>query len=154
MLKNSLLLFMLAFVMSASAMAQNSQRTLDLEEVKAIAQAAEERAKKDNWNVVIAIVDAGGHLLYLQRMDGVQIASIEVAQKKAKAAALYKRPTKVFEDGLKSGNQGLMLLPGVIASEGGVPIVHDGQVIGAIGVSGVTSAQDGIIANAAIDVLK
>lgn len=154
MLKNSLLLFMLAFVMSASAMAQNSQRTLAFEEVKAIAQAAEERAKKDNWNVVIAIVDAGGHLLYLQRMDGVQIASIEVAQKKAKAAALYKRPTKVFEDGLKSGNQGLMLLPGVIASEGGVPIVHDGQVIGAVGVSGVTSAEDGIIANSAIDALK
>lgn len=135
-------------------MAQNSQRTLGSEEVKAIAQAAEERAKKDNWNVVIAIVDAGGHLLYLQRMDGVQIASIEVAQKKAKAAAFYKRPTKAFEEGLKSGNQGLMLLPGVIASEGGVPIIHDGQVIGAVGVSGVTSAQDGIIANAGIDALK
>ncbi len=154
MLKNSLLLFMLAFVMSAAAMAQNNQRTLGADEVKSIAKAAEERAKKDNWNVVIAIVDAGGHLLYLQRMDGVQIASIEVAQKKAKAAAFYKRPTKVFEDGLKSGNQGLMLLPGVIASEGGVPILHDGQVIGAIGVSGVTSAEDGIIANAAVDALK
>lgn len=154
MLKNSLLLFMLAFVISASAMAQDSQRTLGLEEVKSIAKAAEERAKKDNWNVVIAIVDAGGHLLYLQRMDGVQIASIEVAQKKAKAAAFYKRPTKVFEDGLKSGNQGLMLLPHVIASEGGVPILHNGNVIGAIGVSGVTSAEDGIIANAGIDALK
>jgi glc operon protein GlcG len=154
MLKNSLLLFMLGFMTMAVAMAQNSQRTLGSEEVKAIAQAAEERAKKDNWNVVIAIVDAGGHLLYLQRMDGVQIASIEVAQKKAKAAAFYKRPTKAFEEGLKSGNQGLMLLPGVIASEGGVPIIHDGQVIGAVGVSGVTSAQDGIIANAGIDALK
>lgn len=154
MLKNSLLLFMLAFVISVSAMAQNSQRTLGLEEVKSMAKAAEERAKKDNWNVVIVIVDAGGHLLYLQRMDGAQIASIEVAQKKAKAAAFYKRPTKVFEDGLKSGNQGLMLLPGVIASEGGVPILHNGNVIGAIGVSGVTSAQDGIIANAAIEALK
>lgn len=154
MLKNSLLLFMLGFMTMAVAMAQNSQRTLGSEEVKAIAQAAEERAKKDNWKVVIAIVDAGGHLLYLQRMDGVQIASIEVAQKKAKAAAFYKRPTKAFEEGLKSGNQGLMLLPGVIASEGGVPIIHDGQVIGAVGVSGVTSAQDGIIANAGIDALK
>ena len=135
-------------------MAQNSQRTLGLEEVKSMAKAAEERAKKDNWNVVIAIMDAGGHLLYLQRMDGAQIASIEVAQKKAKAAAFYKRPTKGFEDGLKSGNQGLMLLPDVIASEGGVPILHDGKVIGAIGVSGVTSAQDGSIANAAIEALK
>ena len=154
MLKKPLLLFMLAFGISAAAMAQDSQRTLNLEEVKSMVKAAEERAKKDNWNVVIAVMDAGGHLVYLQRMDGVQIASIEVAQKKAKAAAFYKRPTKVFEEGLKSGNQGLMLLPGVIASEGGVPIVHDGQVIGAVGVSGVTSAEDGIIANSAIDALK
>ena len=154
MLKKPLLLFMLTFLVSAAAMAQTSQRTLSLDEVKSMVKAAEERAKKDNWNVVIAIVDAGGHLLYLQRMDGVQIASIEVAQKKAKAAAFYKRPTKVFEEGLKSGNQGLMLLPGVIASEGGVPILHDGKVIGAIGVSGVTSAEDGIIANAAVDALQ
>src|SRR5690606_15901808 len=117
-----------------SAVAQSHQRTLTLEEVKVMDKAAEDRARQDNWNVVIAIVDAGGHLLYLQRMDGVQIASIEVAQKKAKAAAFYKRPTKAFEEGLKSGNQGLMLLPGVIASEGGVPIIHDGQVIGAVGV--------------------
>src|SRR5690606_6810226 len=154
MLKNSLLLIMLGSMTLAVAMAQNSHRTLGSEAVKAIAQAAAERAKRDNGKVVIGMVDAGGHLLYLQRMDGVQIASIEVAQKKAKAAAFYKRPTKAFDEGLKSGNQGLMLLPGVIASEGGVPIIHDGQVIGAVGVSGVTSAQDGIIANAGIDALK
>ena len=154
MLKKPLLLFMLTCLVSAAAMAQNSQRTLSLEEVKSMVKAAEERAKKDNWNVVIAVVDAGGHLVYLQRMDGVQTASIEVAQKKARAAVLYKRPTKVFEDGLKSGNSGLMLLPNVIASEGGVPIIHDGQAIGAIGVSGVTSAEDGIIANAAVEALK
>lgn len=86
-------------------------------------------------------------------MDGVQIASIDVAQKKAKAAAFYRRPTKSFEDALKSGNTGIILLPDVIASEGGVPIIHEGTVIGAIGVSGVTSAQDGIIAEAALEVL-
>lgn len=154
MLKRPLLLFVLALLTGVAAMAQSSPSTLNLEDVKSMVKAAEERAKKDNWNVVIAIVDAGGHLVYLQKMDGVQLASIEVAQKKARAAALYRRPTKVFEEGLKSGNQGLMLLPGVIASEGGVPIIHDGQVIGAIGVSGVTSAQDGIIANAAVDALK
>lgn len=154
MLKRPLLLFVLALLTSVAAMAQSSPRALSLEDVKSMVKAAEERAKKDNWNVVIAVVDAGGHLVYLQKMDGVQLASIEVAQKKAQAAALYRRPTKVFEEGLKSGNQGLMLLPGVIASEGGVPIIHDGQVIGAIGVSGVTSAQDGIIANAAVDALK
>src|SRR5690606_5344028 len=154
MLKRPLLLFVLALLPSVAAMAQSSPSTLNLEDVKSMVKAAEERAKKDNWNVVIAIVDAGGHLVYLQKMDSVQLASREVAQKKARAAALYRRPTKVFEEGLKSGNQGLMLLPGVIASEGGVPIIHDGQVIGAIGVSGVTSAQDGIIANAAVDALK
>lgn len=129
------------------------QKVLTLSEAESMVKAAEERAKQDNWNVVISIVDAGGHLICLHKMDGTQIGSIEVAQKKARAAVLYKRPTKVFEDGLKSGNNGLMLLPNVIASEGGVPIIHDDKVIGAIGVSGVTSAQDGIIANAALEVL-
>ncbi|HLT06325.1 MAG TPA: heme-binding protein [Cyclobacteriaceae bacterium] len=154
MLRKLSLLMMLVVMAGMSAFAQSNQRTLTLEEVKVMAKAAEDRARQDNWNVVIAIVDGGGHLLFLQRMDGAQIASIEVAQKKAKAAIFYKRPTKVFEDGLKAGNQGLMLLPDVIASEGGVPIIHDGQVIGAIGVSGVTSAQDGIIATAGVDVLQ
>lgn len=154
MLRKLSLLMMLVVMAGMSAFAQSNQRTLTLEEVKVMAKAAEDRARQDNWNVVIAIVDGGGHLLFLQRMDGAQIASIEVAQKKAKAAIFYKRPTKVFEDGLKAGNQGLMLLPDVIASEGGVPIIHDGQVIGAIGVSGVTSAQDGIIATAGVDALQ
>ena len=138
---------------TSEGFSQQQQKVLTLAEAREMLQAAENRAKQDNWNVVITIVDAGGHLLLLHRMDGVQIASVEVAQKKAKAAAYYRRPTKAFEDALKSGNTGIMLLPNVIASEGGVPIMHEGQVIGAIGVSGVTSAEDGIIAEAALKVL-
>ncbi len=138
---------------TSEGFSQQQQKVLTLAEAREMLQAAETRAKQDNWNVVITIVDAGGHLLLLHRMDGVQIASIEVAQKKAKAAVYYKRPTKALEDAVKGGNTGMMLLPDVIASEGGVPIIHEGAVIGAIGVSGVTSAQDGIIAEAALDAL-
>lgn len=128
------------------------QKVLTLSEAKLIVNAAEKRAKKDNWNVVISVVDAGGHLICLHRMDGAQIGSVEVSQKKAKAAVYFKRPTKAFEEGLSKGNNGILLLPNVIASEGGVPIFHEGRVIGAIGVSGVTSAQDGEIASAALTV--
>ncbi|HLW21272.1 MAG TPA: heme-binding protein [Cyclobacteriaceae bacterium] len=128
------------------------QKVLTLAEAQLMMAAAEKRAKQDNWNVVISIVDAGGHLICLHRMDGAQIGSVEVSQKKALASVLFKRPTKAFEDAINGGNNGILLLPNVIASEGGVPIVHEGKVIGAIGVSGVTSAQDGIIANAALKV--
>src|SRR5690606_4557285 len=98
MLRKLSLLMMLVVMAGMSAFAQSNQRTLTLEEVKVMAKAAEDRARQDNWNVVIAIVDGGGHLLFLQRMDGAQIASIEVAQKKAKAAIFYKRPTKRSEE--------------------------------------------------------
>lgn len=129
-----------------------TQRVLTLAEAESMVKAAEQRAKQDNWNVVISIVDAGGHLICLHKMDGTQIGSVEVSQKKAKAAVFYNRPTKVFQDQVSGGNNAIMLLPNVIASEGGVPILHEGKSIGAIGVSGVTSAQDGIIANAALEV--
>lgn len=152
MLNKTFFLFLLTVALCTAGLAQsNMQKILTLADAKSLVKAAEERAGKDNWNVVIAIVDAGGHLIYLQRMDGAQIGSVEVAQKKARAAVLFKRPTKIFEEGVKSGNNGIMLLPNVIASEGGVPILHENKVIGAIGVSGVTSADDGIIANAALE---
>ena len=127
---------------------------LTLAEAESMVKAAEQRAKQDNWNVVISIVDAGGHLICLHKMDGTQVGSVEVSQKKAKAAVFFNRPTKVFQDLVSSGNNAIILLPNVVASEGGVPILDNGKAIGAIGVSGVTSAQDGIIANAALEVLK
>lgn len=126
---------------------------LTLEEATRIADAAEAKAKAENWNVVITILDEGGHLILLRRMDGVQIGSIELAQTKAKTAVYYKRPSKIFEDQVTQGNNRPLTMPQVFASEGGVPIIKDGVMIGAIGVSGVTSIQDGIIAAAGLAVL-
>ncbi len=101
---------------------------------------------------MIAIVDEGGHLLYLQRMDEAQVASVEIAPMKARTAAPFKRPSKVFEDRVNAaGGVNVLGLPGVVPSEGGLPIMVDGKVIGAIGVSGVLSSQDGIIAKAGLD---
>jgi len=149
-----LLIFLLPFF-DQEAIAQTiEQKVLTLTEAQLIVKAAEERAKKDNWNVVISVVDAGGHLICLHRMDGAQIGSVEVSQQKAKTAVYFKRPTKVFQDLVAGGNTAILGLPNVVASEGGLPIIHEGKVIGAIGVSGVTSAQDGIIANAALKVFN
>lgn len=116
-----------------------------------ITEAAEAKAMAEGWNVVIAILDDGGHLISLKRMDGVQIGSIEVAQAKAKSAVFFKRPTKVFEDVMKGeGGSRIATLPNAVGVEGGLPIFKDGIIVGSIGVSGVTSAQDGIIAEAGV----
>lgn len=134
------------------AMAQNQTKPyLNLEDAQRITTAAIEKAKAEGWNVVIAILDDGGHLLSLQRMDGVQIGSVEVALAKAKSAVFFKRPTKVFEDAMKAEGGGrIATLPNAVAIEGGLPIFKDGVIVGSIGVSGVTSAQDGIIAAAGL----
>jgi len=123
---------------------------------KRILAAAEAEANKNNWPVAIAIVDGAGHLVAFQRLDNTQFGSIEVAMQKAKTSALFRRPTKVFEETLATGgvNQKILSLPGVIPVEGGLPIIHDGKVIGAIGVSGVKSVEDGQIAAAGLEVLK
>jgi len=128
-------------------------RSLTLEEARIILNAAEQRAKQDGWTVAIAIVDSGGHLLSFSRLPGTQIASIDVAIQKAVTSVYYKRPTKAFQDGVMGGNMSLLSLPHFSAFEGGVPVVVDGKVIGAIGVSGVTPAQDGIIATAGVEAL-
>lgn len=125
-----------------------SKPVLTLEVSKAVAKAAAEYANKNNWNVVIAIIDDGGHLLYLERMDGVQTASIEIAIQKAKTSTGFKRKSKVFQDGVKGGRTELVALPVGIPFEGGVPLMWDGHMIGAIGISGVTAEQDGMIAEA------
>ena len=130
-----------------------TKKALTLEITKQIAAASESHAKKNNWNVVIAIVDDGGHLLYLERMDGAQTGSVEVAIKKAQTATSFKRPSKVFGAGVEGGRTALVALPGALPFEGGVPITADGQILGAIGVSGVTAAQDGMIAQAGVDAL-
>ena len=124
---------------------------LTLSVAKALCAAAIETAKQNAWTVCVSLLDDGGNLVCFERMDGTQIGSIAVSQEKGLTAVRFKRPTKVFEDMIKGGAGVNMLgLPGATPLEGGVPLVVDGEVIGAIGVSGVTSAQDGIIAAAAV----
>lgn len=130
-----------------------AKKTLTLEAAKHIAAAAEAEATKNGWLVVIAVVDDGGHLLYLQRLDNTQFASIEVATQKAHAAVGFKRPTKTFADAVTGGRVGLLSLPGILPLEGGLPLTIDGEIVGAIGVSGVTSEQDGQIAKAGAEAL-
>lgn len=131
--------------------AQSPERPgLTLEAATRIAAAAEAEATRNKWSVVIAVVDGGGHLLHLRRMDGAQLGSIAVAQEKAKSAVLFRRPTKAFADGVAAGNTALLRLPGVIPLEGGIPLMVGGQVAGAVGVSGVMPAQDGQIAQAGV----
>jgi uncharacterized protein GlcG (DUF336 family) len=121
---------------------------LALEDAKRVAAAARAEAEKNGWTVVIAVLDDGGHLMYLERLDGTQKASSRIAEEKGRAAILLKRPTKVIEDNVTEGRVAMMGLPGAVPLEGGVPLVKDGQFVGAIGVSGVQSFQDGIIARA------
>ncbi len=125
-----------------------SKKTLTLEAAKRIAAAAYQEAIKNSWAMVIAIVDDGGHLLYLERMDGGLLGSVEVAIGKARSAIQFKRPTKVFEDALAAGRTGILKLPGAIPIEGGIPFAADGRFLGAIGVSGAAPQQDGQVAEA------
>jgi uncharacterized protein GlcG (DUF336 family) len=131
------------------AAAQSSQQpALTLEAATRIADAAQAEATRNKWNVVIAVLDGGAHLVHLRRMDGAQLGSVVVAEEKAKSAALFRRPTKAFADAVASGRTGVLRLPGAIPIEGGVPLFVGEQLVGAIGVSGVTSEQDGQIAQA------
>jgi len=131
-----------------------TKKTLTLEAAKKIAAAAAVEARKNNWTVVISIVDDGANLVYLEKLDGTQIGSIEIAQMKARTAIKMKRPSKAFEDMIAGGRNAVLKLPDVLGVEGGLPLVVDGQFIGAIGVSGVTSAQDGQIAAAGVKALE
>ena len=150
----SMCVFALFAALSLQASAQLAdKKVLTLDGAKKVAAAAEAEAKKNNWNVVIAVVDDGGHLLYLQRIDGTQTGSIEVAIQKARTAQAFKRPTKVVEDAIAGGRNALIALHGALPLEGGLPIVVGGQLVGAIGVSGVKSTEDGQIAKAGAESL-
>jgi uncharacterized protein GlcG (DUF336 family) len=128
---------------------------IDLAAAKKAMAAAEAEAAKNNWGVAIAIVDSGANLVMLQRLDNAQLSSVRIAEAKAKTAAEFRRPTKVFEDAVAGGGIGLRVLTfGASVAEGGVPIVAGGKVIGAIGVSGVQSQQDAQVAQAGADALK
>ncbi|MHB1238356.1 MAG: GlcG/HbpS family heme-binding protein [Gallionella sp.] len=126
---------------------------LTLEDAKRIAAAAQAEALRNDWRVVIAIVDDGGHLMYLQRSHDTQFGSVETAIRKAHAAVAFQRPTKVSEDAVLSGRLIHLSLPGVIPAEGGVPLQIDSVVVGGLGISGVRSSQDGQIAAAGLAAL-
>ena len=142
----------------ASAFAQVPQygSNVTLEQARKAAAGADAEAKKNSWPVAIAIVDTAGQLVYFQRHENTQTASIQVAQDKAVSAAMYRRPTKAFQDAVAGGGAGLraLTLHKASAVEGGIPIAIDGKIIGAIGVSGVTAEQDGQIAKAGVDAMK
>ncbi|MBX9617738.1 MAG: heme-binding protein [Hyphomicrobiales bacterium] len=127
--------------------------SIALDAARKMVDAAEAEAKKNNWNVVISVVDTGGHPVYLRRLDGAQTASVVIAQGKASTAVAFRRPTKALEDGLQQSSR-ILAVPGAMPLEGGLPIVVDGKIIGGIGVSGVLSSQDAIIAMAGIAALK
>jgi glc operon protein GlcG len=131
-----------------------TKKALTLEAARQIASAAEEEARKNRWNMVICVVDEGGHLIYLERMDGTQVASVTVAQDKAASAARFKRPTKAFEEALVGGRMAILRLTGAIPVEGGIPVIVGGEVLGGIGVSGGTSPQDGVVAAAGLKVVE
>lgn len=130
-----------------------TRQVLTLEIAKQVAAAASAEAAANKWTVVIAILDEGGNLMYLERADDTQIGSIQVAQEKARSAVGFKRPTKAFEDAVAGGRTAVLKLPGAMPVEGGIPLMLNGRVAGAIGVSGVTSQQDGQIAKAGADAL-
>ena len=126
---------------------------LTLEDAKRVAAAAEAEAHTNEWKVVIAVVDDGGHLLYLQRSHDTQFGSVETAIAKAHAAIAFQRPTKASEDAVLSGRLIHLALPGVIPAEGGVPLTIESVIVGGLGISGVRSFQDGQIAQAGVDAL-
>ncbi len=146
------LLITLALAATASAQLAD-KKALTLAVAKKMAAAAEAEAVKNSWRMVIAVVDDGGHLIYLQRADEALAGSIEVAIQKAKSAAMFRRPTKAFEDAVAGGRNALLGLTGAVPIEGGVPIMLDGHLLGAVGVSGGSAPQDGQVAKAGVDAL-
>jgi glc operon protein GlcG len=130
--------------------------SINIDNAKKAAAPALAEARKNNWTVAVAIVDTGGNLVYYEKMDGTQLGSANVSVDKARSAALFKRPTKAFQDVVAAGGEGwrILRLEGAVPIEGGIPIIMQGQIVGAIGVSGATSQQDAQCATAGANTLK
>lgn len=149
-----ILVFIVSSLLSLYSQAElTSKRVIGLSGAKKIAAAAELEAVGNKWNVVIVVVDDGGHLVYLQRLDGAPTGSIGVAIGKARTAAAFKRPTQVFDE-LAKTRPAITSIPDIVPLEGGVPIMVGGQLVGAVGVSGASSQQDVQVANAGISALE
>ena len=128
--------------------------SITLEKAKAVVAAAAAEAAKHKWKLNIAVVGPAGDLKYFERMDDAQLASVQISQDKARAAARFRRQTKLFEERINSGTPSLLSLSGVVASEGGFPLIEGGKLIGAIGCSGGTGGQDGVACKAGADTVK
>jgi glc operon protein GlcG len=126
------------------------------DDAKRAAGAAIAEARRNSWNMAVALVDTGGYLVYFERMPNTQLGSVDLAIEKARSSALFRRPTKVFQDAVAGGGDGLRVLrlTGTIPNEGGVPIIVEGKVVGAIGISGGSVEQDGQVAKAGASALK
>jgi glc operon protein GlcG len=153
------LAFVLCCCTSAAALAQMPNpygAPIGVDTAKKAAAPAIAEARKNNWTVAVAIVDTAGNLVFYEKMDNTQLGSAKVSIAKARCAALFKRPTKAFQDALAGGGAGLRVLrlEGVVPVEGGIPIVQDGKIVGAIGVSGDTSEHDAECAKAGADSIK
>lgn len=157
-LRSFLLVLLLVFTASSvSAQMPNPYGApINLENAKKAAAAAVAEARKNNWTMAVAVLDPGGDLVYFEKMDGTQTGSVNVAIGKARSAALYKRPTKVWQDIVAGGGAGLRILglEGAVPIGGGVPLVMDGKIVGAIGLSGGTADQDDQCAKAGVAALK
>ncbi|HVA94983.1 MAG TPA: heme-binding protein [Candidatus Dormibacteraeota bacterium] len=150
--KFAAIMLAVAFTAVAGSAQLAERKTLTLAVAKQIAAASEAEAMNHKFNMVIAIVDDGNNLLYLERMDDSQLASIRIAQGKAHTALAFKRPTKALEDAVAGGRNAIMTLPGGVLVQGGLPLfTPDGKIIGAIGVSGGTSPEDAMVAQAGVD---
>lgn len=130
--------------------------SINIESARKAAASAVAEARKNNWTMAIAVVDPGGYLVYFEKMDGTQTGSVDVSLDKARSAVLFRRPTKVFEDGLAAGGSGwrFLSLRGAVPVSGGIPIMVDGKIIGGIGVSGGTNVQDEATAQAGVNAVK
>ena len=153
------LVLLLTFGLVGNALAQmppSYGMSINLETAKKIASSAIAEASKNNWTMAIAITDTGGSLVYFEKMNGTQTGSVAVAIGKSRTAVLFKRPTKVFQDVVAKGGEGIryLVMEGAVAIEGGLPLLMDGKIVGAIGVSGGTSQQDGVAAKAGADTVK
>jgi uncharacterized protein GlcG (DUF336 family) len=130
------------------------KKSLSLEDARMAASAAATEAKKNKWNMAIAVVDDGGQLIYFERIDETQVGSIDVAIGKARTAANFKRSTKALEDAINAGQHAILTFPNTLPREGGLPIFADGKCIGAIGASGGKASEDAQVAKAGVDALK
>jgi glc operon protein GlcG len=151
---NFLVSVLLCAAATLGAQQLSTKKALNLAVAKHIVAASEDEAMKNGWHMFITVVDDGGTIIYLERLDDAQIGSYEVSIEKAETALKFKRPSKAFADLVANGQTAIVKLPGALPIEGGIPLMADGQVIGAIGVSGGTSQQDAQVARAGVAALE